>query len=192
MVFATGSGEGRIALTFTRSFAFARMRMGTAFVRVLLAFVLWSLCCCAANASCKFAKGGPQNLNIVVPATITVPRDAPVGAVIYTSPYAYLPGTSTTSCSNDSIGTQSKIGAQPGKGVTTYPIGNTGLSFQWIYNDSGTIYFFESYGTYTTNGGMMTPDLPQAFRLIKTGAIAAGATIPGGPWPATCTAHSRV
>ncbi|MFC0697566.1 fimbrial protein [Paraburkholderia humisilvae] len=118
-------------------------------------------------------------MTIPVNTVVNVPRDTPNGTVVYTSSYVTSAPTGKTSCANDPFGVQSLIGTQPAANQTVYPIGNTGLSFSWKYMDSGTAYSWVSYGTAKGNGGGST-SLPNAFQLIKTGPIAAGATVPGG------------
>ncbi|MFC0398164.1 fimbrial protein [Paraburkholderia rhizosphaerae] len=141
--------------------------------------LIGSLLAPAAHATCKFASGGPVTVTIPVDAVVNVPRDAPNGTVVYTSPYITSAPTGKTSCSNDPFGVQSLIGTQPAAMQTVFPIGNTGLSFSWKYVDSGSVYSWVSYGSAKGNGGGSTT-MPNAFQLIKTGPIAAGATVPGG------------
>lgn len=157
------------------------MRAGLSAIRyvlVVLVALICSLLSYGANAACKFTSGGAQMLNIPVTSVLTVPRDAPVGTVIYTSPYVTPPPTGQTSCNNDPFGVQNRIGSQPGSNATSFPIGNTGLSFVWKYIDIDGTYSWPSYGGAGNGGGSVS--MPNGFQLVKTGPISAGATVPGG------------
>jgi major type 1 subunit fimbrin (pilin) len=56
------------------------------------------------------------------------------------------------------------------------PIGNTGLSFQWIYQNAPRT----SYGSTTLNGTAGFGGTTHGFRLVKTGPVVSGTVVPAG------------
>ncbi len=134
-----------------------------------------------AYAACNFSSGGSeQTIVMAVPASLTVSRDAANGT-LYTSPNVSPSGSAYITCTTSSpSGILNNIGPQPANGANQYAIyvngSDTGLAFQWIYNGTPAT----SYGTYPYSGSGSPYNTPHAFRLIKTGSLAAGTVIPGG------------
>jgi major type 1 subunit fimbrin (pilin) len=132
-----------------------------------------------ANATCTFNSGSASRaVNITVPPTLSVPRDTPVGTVLYTSANTTPSGASNITCAGDSRGVLNQIGSNPSSGVQL-PVGtNTGLAWEYILagtarpaypNDSKAVNGSTNYGSYAV-----------AFALVKTADIPAGTTVPGG------------
>lgn len=140
---------------------------------------------CVANASCSFAAAPNTTgtLAITVPTTVTVPRDAVDGTVIYTSAMVAPPFQVSVNCTGDPVGVVNSVGTQPASGIKEYPIGNTGLSFRWVYFNgvTGTTGNVNPIsGPITQNDTRGFGGSRHGFQLVKTGSIAANATVPGG------------
>lgn len=142
-----------------------------------------------AGATCRFVAEPNRTATIAlsVPATVTVPRDAVNGTVIYTSAVIPPPFRVTVSCNdNDPFGIINDLGTQPASGGSIYPIGNTGLSFRWRYErptpDSPVPYFPSFNGPFRFIGAGSTGFVgtSHGFELVKTGPIAPNAVVPGG------------
>ncbi|SDY31777.1 Pilin (type 1 fimbria component protein) [Pseudomonas sp. NFIX28] len=133
----------------------------------------------AAENSCKYAlTGGKQDIiTIDIGQTMSIPRDTPNGTVLYEStPYQHGTTNKYNCSSAHSWGVKNNLGTDTTTS-DTFPIGGTGISWQYILNGKarfGYGGFIESAGTwhfenYTT-----------ALRLIKTGDIKSGVTIAAG------------
>jgi major type 1 subunit fimbrin (pilin) len=130
-----------------------------------------------ASATCQYNAGtGPATIRIVVPTTLSIPRDAANGKVVYTSNPVAPPTQVSFGCSGDSIGIKNIVGTQPATTTNLFPIGTTGLSFQWIYQGVGE----GAFGVGTLNANTGFAGTTHAFRLVKTGPIAANAVVPAG------------
>ncbi|AQV94544.1 type 1 fimbrial protein [Cupriavidus necator] len=130
-----------------------------------------------AAAGCSFAAGRTGDITLSVPASITVPRDTPVGSVIYTSTLNPPPYQVSVSCTSDPAGIINLVGSQP-VSSTLFPIGNSGLSARWMYQSTSS--FFGAYGAMTLVGKTGFGGTRHGIQIVKTGNIAAGATVPGG------------
>ncbi len=129
-------------------------------------------------AACKFYDGHSQKqINISIPSTLSIPRDAAVNTVIYESPVMTFNGDASYECSTTfTNGIKNNAGADSTS--TYFPIGNTGLSWQWIYQ--GNAYIGFGGGTPRQPGGYGFNTTTNALRIVKTGEISPGTTIPAG------------
>lgn len=130
----------------------------------------------AASASCAFVPGHSQStLNFTLPSSISIPRDTPNGTIIYsaekkeTLTNQFKCSTSFYSGSLDGRGQKNSAGV--------YPVGDSGISWQWIYNGTPKKQYPADFFN-AGNWGFFSTAL--GFNLIKTGDIKAGATIPSG------------
>ncbi|MFP6562600.1 fimbrial protein [Paraburkholderia sp. B3] len=151
------------------------------FVALLLLFLIFGPK--PANATCTFNSGSAsRSINIIVPLTLSVPRDTPNGTVIYTSASTTPSGVVLITCAGgESRGVLNQIGSNPSSG-TQLPVGtNTGLAWEYILNsttsaaraaypnDAAAPDAIINYGSYDVQ-----------FALVKTGDIPPGTTVPGG------------
>ncbi|MGS7251201.1 type 1 fimbrial protein [Pseudomonas sp. SK] len=129
-------------------------------------------------AACEYYEGHSQKqININIPSTLSIPRDAPVNTVIYESPAITFNGAASYICSTTfTVGIKNAVGTD--SRLTYFPIGNTGLSWQWIYQGSAYVGFGGL--KYQQPGGYGFNSTTNALRIIKTGNISPGATIPAG------------
>lgn len=151
------------------------------FSHVLIVGFLYLLPFNAMAAICEFypdhSKG---SVRVVLPATISVPRDTPNGTVIYESPILALGAIpSSFRCSAvHNEGVRNTVGVtQPGAEI--FPIGNTGIGWQWVRPPSGKAW--KGFpGTTDTAGGWGWNGSEHILRFVKTGTISGSATIPSG------------
>ncbi|WP_367256051.1 fimbrial protein [Pseudomonas sp. stari2] len=129
-------------------------------------------------AACAFFTGHSQKqINISIPSTLSIPRDAAVNTVIYESPAITFYGDASYNCTTTfTSGIKNNVGTDSTS--TYFPIGNTGLSWQWIYQ--GTEYKGFAAGKPREPGGYGFNTTTNALRIVKTGVISPGATIPAG------------
>jgi len=89
-------------------------------------------------AGCEFFSGHRlYTFSVDVPATLSIPRDTPNGTVIYESQAVTLgsPANSFKCATDVPYGIKNEVG--PTNPELNYlPIGNTGLAWQWVRNDS--------------------------------------------------------
>ncbi|WP_164699494.1 fimbrial protein [Pseudomonas sp. BRG-100] len=86
--------------------------------------------------------------------------------------------TLTLCTGNDSWGVLNDRGSSPTTSAL-FPIGNTGLSWQYIYRGVAE----KGYGYLTTAGNTTTSSMANttaALRIVKTGDVVSGASIPAG------------
>ncbi|MGS7252411.1 fimbrial protein, partial [Pseudomonas anuradhapurensis] len=116
-------------------------------------------------------------INISIPSTLSIPRDAAVNTVIYESPAKTFNGAASYNCSTTfTTGIKNNVGTDTTS--TYFPIGSTGLSWQWIYQ--GFVYTGFGGGTTQQPGGYGFNTTTHVLRIVKTGDISPGATIPTG------------
>ncbi|AGZ35478.1 type 1 fimbrial protein [Pseudomonas sp. SWI6] len=130
-------------------------------------------------AACEFFEGHSQKqITVSIPSTLSIPRDAENNTVIYESPAQTFSGNASYTCSTTfTTGIVNNVGSNaPTKNY--FPIGNTGLSWQWIYQDAPYNGF--GGGSIRTPGGYGFNTTKNALRIIKTGDIPSGTTIPAG------------
>ncbi|WP_186684982.1 fimbrial protein [Pseudomonas anuradhapurensis] len=129
-------------------------------------------------AACAFYDGHSQKqISISIPSTLSIPRDAAVNTVIYESPAKTFNGSASFNCTTTfTTGIKNNIGTDSTS--TYFPIGSTGLSWQWIYDGKG----YNGFGSGITQnpGGYGFNNTTHALRIVKTGDISPGATIPAG------------
>lgn len=140
-----------------------------------------------ARATCTFYPGArTESVTVSTPASVTVPRNAANGTVIYNSsfvaPTHQVGTTASFSCDVDTQnGLTNSLGAQPSSGVRIYPIGTTGLSFAWTYSYSGDdVTPIAGPRVNPAGKGFGFGGATFAFKLIKTGPIAANAGVSAG------------
>ena len=105
--------------------------------KIIVPIVFLALTGQGAEAACSFVKGhGLTTMQFDFPPTISVPRDAPNGTVLFETPTKTLQGvnSSYTCPSGYSYGIKNSLGTTtPGNNI--FPIGNTGIAWQWIRVD---------------------------------------------------------
>ncbi|AZZ76343.1 fimbrial protein [Pseudomonas sp. RU47] len=143
--------------------------------------LLYMLSSNATAAVCEFYPDNSMgNLRVVLPATISVPRDTPNGTVIYESPIVTLGAIpSSFRCSAvHNEGVRNSVGTTQA-GAQTFPIGNTGIGWQWVRPPSGKVW--KGFpGDSDVAGGWGWNGTEHILRLVKTGEISGSATIPSG------------
>lgn len=129
-------------------------------------------------AACEFYDGHSQKqINISIPSTLSIPRNAAINTVIYESPPIIFNGAASYRCSTTFLnGIKNNVGKDSGSYI--FPIGNTGLSWQWIYQ--GYEYVGFGGGGLRQPGGFGFNGTTNALRIVKTGNILPGTTIPTG------------
>ena len=149
--------------------------------RLILLLCIMLLKCTSTYADCKFLSGSDTlAVSFNLPPSLSIPRDLPVGSVIYESPIISLDNQkSEYSCDYAfDTGVVSAAG-ETGK-INTFRIGSTGVAFQWLAGSP-----------LQTLGGVPDILLPAGIykvasihqlRLVKIGPINNGAQIsgPGG------------
>ncbi|MDU9405146.1 fimbrial protein [Pseudomonas sp. zfem004] len=145
--------------------------------------IIFLLCCfvSAASATCRFVNNTKQYLTrIDIPNTIAIPRDAPVGSILFESPDRVFENGEdpTFSCDVDTpTGVKNNVGTTT-PGTTSFPIGNTGMSWQWVYKSNARHGY--PYSTTPANKSYWFNNTTHHIRIIKTGDITSGAKIPSG------------
>lgn len=132
------------------------------------------------NATCTLQGGIVANWTIPVPVTVTVPRDAVAGTVIYTSAMTPVSrrGSNLYCDTSNHVGVINGIGGQPIVGTTRFAVAATGVSFAWIpdYLAAG----YPAYGIISGPASFNSNIHSMGVQLVKTAQIAAGAQVPGG------------
>lgn len=119
----------------------------------------------------------PETISINLPSALTIPRDASNGALIFESPPHNHAPNNTYYCE-----TPHPWGVRNNRGSDSptsdlFPIGTTGIS--WQYELKGALQ--KGYGGFTEGSGYRSyRNLTTKIRLIKTGNIQSGASIPVG------------
>ncbi|WP_317848129.1 fimbrial protein [Pseudomonas sp. HTZ2] len=148
-------------------------------LRLLATWALLIIATPSSFAACNFFEGHSQKqISISIPSSLSIPRDAANNTIIYESPPQTFYGNASYTCSTTfTTGIKNNVGSD--SATTSYfPIGNTGLSWQWIYQGSPYIGF--GGGSTRNPGGYGFNTTTNALRIIKTGSISPGATIPAG------------
>jgi major type 1 subunit fimbrin (pilin) len=135
----------------------------------------------ASAQSCAFTTGSAANLNATTPATISIPRDAAIGTVIYSTGKTLNPSTTfnITCPSGATTGVQNIAGPQPAAAVTFFPIGDTGISYQFLNINSSAQGAFPQNVVGSSWGS--SPAISYTIQFIKTGPIASGTTLSAQP-----------
>ncbi|MDD2135542.1 type 1 fimbrial protein [Pseudomonas kurunegalensis] len=133
----------------------------------------------AGAANCSFYPGHHQTtITMQVPATLSIPRDTPNGTVIYESPPLTMgPTPSSYKCTNEfSYGIQNNVGVSQ-SGDLVYPIGNTGLAWQWYFKDFAVPIY---PGIRRAAGGYGWDTTRHVLRLFKIADVIDVQKIPAG------------
>lgn len=146
-------------------------------LKTLIAIVFFglpSIC----RATCTFYEGHSQKQIIIsVPVTLSIPRDAIIGTTIFESPEFTFQGNASYKCTTAfTWGIKNNRGSESSSDL--FPIGSSGLSWQWIYNGNSIKGF--SNGRALNPGGYGYNDSRTVLRIIKTGNIEPGASIAAG------------
>ncbi|MFJ4496660.1 fimbrial protein [Pseudomonas atacamensis] len=113
-----------------------------------------------------------------LPPSMTVPANTPNGTIIY------IGGSGVPQKLNNKFNctTAFSVGTMDARGQNaisgTYPIGDTGLAWEWTYNNKRVGQYPAS--TLPAGGVWYFDDTIQGFNIVKVGDIKAGARIPGG------------
>ncbi|UVL26846.1 fimbrial protein [Pseudomonas donghuensis] len=147
------------------------------FVRWLIIYITTSATS-FTFAACDFYEGHSQKQIIIsIPSALSIPRDAANNTIIYESPPVTFTGNASYTCSSAfTSGIINNLGNNSSENY--FPIGNTGLSWQWIYQ--GTPYIGFGGGSSRSPGGYGFNNTTHFLRIIKTGNISTGTTIPAG------------
>lgn len=144
--------------------------------------VFLSLSGIAVNATadlCRYiSTGGKQDIvNINTNPTISVPRDTPNGTILYEStPYQHGTINDYYCSATHPWGIKNNLGTDTPT-TNIFPIHNTGISWQYIFTGVARL----GYGGFTeSSGNKVFANTTTALRLIKTGDIGDGVTIPAG------------
>lgn len=116
-------------------------------------------------------------IRINIPETITLPRDRASGTILFESPVFTQNVSAKLTCSTAGpFGVKNNLGSA-GIGTTEFPIGNTGLSWVVLRQER----LGQSYGSVNINPGSYDNFTARTqIRIIKSGNITQGATIPSG------------
>lgn len=135
----------------------------------------------AGAANCTFAPNHHQTtFTMQVPATLSIPRDTPNGTVIYETSLTlgYVP--SGFICTKKfSFGTKNYVGTSK-SGDLVYAIGNTGLAWQWQFNNSYMILPIYPGPLQFEAGRYRWNTLTHVLRLIKIADVIDAQKIPAG------------
>ncbi|WP_316884497.1 fimbrial protein [Ralstonia flatus] len=133
-------------------------------------------------ANCTYYPGhSAKTVSFAMPAELTVPRDAPVGAVVWESP-VYLfssPSNSYRCTATAKIGVKSMTG-NIGEANTDFIIGDTGLAWNLKRVDLGLLSPDISKGLEIAAGGYGFDGASYQIIIKKVGQVSAGASVPAG------------
>ncbi|MDY4299021.1 fimbrial protein [Pseudomonas salmasensis] len=131
----------------------------------------------AAAANCSFSNGYKQTtISFFIPATLSIPRDALTGTTIYEAAAKTMGDVGRYKCTSAfKMGVTNNIGPQTTSSL--FPIGDTGIAWQWVYNEAATTGY--GTGTGTPNEYIFT-NSSHTVRLVKIGDIINGAKVSSG------------
>ncbi|MCP3752804.1 fimbrial protein [Pseudomonas sp. SBB6] len=132
-----------------------------------------------AMAACSFVTGhSAATLTVSVPSTLPFPRDTPDNTVLYESAPVTATGPSFTCTTDTKWGVKNKLGTDAPTSKT-FPIGDTGISWQWLYNDNPVA---GDGGASVLNGGQIYGfgNTTHVLRLLKTGTVKSNTKLPIG------------
>lgn len=150
----------------------------------------------AQTSGCMLDYNSPNTQGTVSfspPTTISVPFNTPVGTVLWSSPIASANPPPIYDCYGSvPFGIANALGVTPGAGVSNFPTGVAGLSYQIIRG--GSILYSWPNSTLNAggycqwsnrwqywncnNGSTYTFSVNTQLNLVKTGQIATGSTLP--------------
>ena len=146
--------------------------------KLLLLFFMCSMATNALASICEYyPDSGARTRTIILPASVSIPRDAPNGTEIYQSSSFTASESNRFTCfSTFLVGIKNFLGADVHG--TIQPIGDTGIGWQWIYD--GTKRNGVANGdTYAPNSYVFAGSV-NSVRFVKIGAIKDNARIPAG------------
>ncbi|MHC3822925.1 fimbrial protein [Pseudomonas sp. G3-19] len=147
-----------------------------------LAIFFLSVVSKSALANCTYNKGqGPQILNFTLPSTLSIPADAPNGTVLYTSEQtiAANSGNDMTCTADFYYGAVDARGQNVASG--TFPIGDTGLAWEWHYQGTRLRQYPAGRLSATPNGTLYSfGATTHGLKIVKIGAIKSDAKVPAG------------
>ncbi|MCO5413111.1 fimbrial protein [Ralstonia mojiangensis] len=153
-------------------------------LRVIAVILLAALCAVPAHAAlCWFDKDkSTKKVTFTIPADLQVPRDTPIGAVIWESSIynAVNPNNNYTCSTFHHWGLGNRVGGSSSSDAKNIlPIGKTGLGWSLYYN------YFEvddiGHQTNSRPGGSYNPDgVRMRLYIKKIGLVEAGARVPSG------------
>jgi type 1 fimbria pilin len=176
-----------LGITMTRFAVWLARLRGNRFLRaaalLLIASVL-ALGPVGARAACTITAGpATGTVSFSPPTTITVPFNAAVGTVIYTSGSVAPTSANTMDCTSSRgagtiFGVTNNAGTTPGTSVTVYPTSIPGVGYSIGHNAVTTL--LAPYPCCNIADGSYTNSNPSFLILIKTGPIISGSTVPAG------------
>ncbi|WP_342622619.1 fimbrial protein [Pseudomonas alkylphenolica] len=133
----------------------------------------------ATAAACAFNPIGTKadTLTIPINPTLSIPRDTPNNTTLYESPTQILSTEKKYSCSSSGWwGAKATTGTTPPT-ANLYPIGDTGLAWQWIYQGKP----ISAHQSGISAGKIYShTNTAHSFRLVKIGEIKSNTKIPAG------------
>jgi type 1 fimbria pilin len=149
-----------------------------------------------AHATCSQAASGIANIPITMPATVTIPRDTPIGKVIAQASYAVVFDNQHpvgVSCDANTTVTFTNLQGAGANSNGVQPIGNTGLGYKIYtgakYYTAGTfpltpVNFEPPQCTGNTGNGLcylfMGPT--NTFQLMKIAPVVGNQSVPAGQY----------
>ncbi|MCP1172769.1 fimbrial protein [Ralstonia chuxiongensis] len=138
-------------------------------------------------ANCEFQKDQKtKNLTFTIPSDLRVPRDAPVGTVVWESAVQSGAGANNADVCADTHkwGLVNGVGASASAArKTELPIGTTGLAWSFVYENSKGKLIVEdlSLGGFSQGGGRYGwENTKLQLQIKKIGPVTAGASVPAG------------
>ena len=131
--------------------------------RITLALLLQ---CASLNAiaACNLTPGdSPASLTISLPTTLPFPRDTPDNTVLYESGAVTAGGPSFNCTTDTKWGIKNKLGTDSPTSKL-FPIGDTGISWQWLYNSSP---ISGDGGISSVSGEQFTPSTTRHMRFAS-------------------------
>lgn len=158
-------------------------------LRQTLAAIILMLTCMlpkmahAAIAGCTFSSGTTEIVNFSPPSVITIPYNASVGTVIYSSGQITPTGNAVQQCYKTyTYGIINVVGTQPSATSQIYPTDVPGLGYSITHGNNSS--FLLPYGCCTYNdgngGASYNLSVTSSLVLIKTGPIVSGSTLDAG------------
>ncbi|EIK60684.1 putative fimbrial protein [Pseudomonas lactis] len=148
---------------------------------IIITFSIYVVSMSAMAAVCEYYPDNKQgSVMFTLPTILNVPRDTPNGTVIYESPTVAV-GTIPSSfrCSIvHNEGVKNDVG-ETIPGAEIFPIGRTGIGWQWIRPPSGKVWKGYPMGG-NAPGGWGWSGSEHVLRLVKIGTISSNAMISPG------------
>lgn len=149
-----------------------------------VAAIIFMLTPATSFAVCKYSSAGKTFvIQFSLPKTLTYPRDLAIGETLAESSVFTQTSSTPYTCSEGSVyGVKNNLGSALG-GASTFPIGNTGLS--WVVefkSPTGPAFRVKSYSSYGMVSWNTYNHVNSTYKIliVKTGNISEGATIPAG------------